>query len=258
MNKCSLIFAILILTVVSAGGVFGQKCSSDDSSIVATIADTYGNYPPNSITSDGGSSYSTLKARGYTTDVKFQICNGTYDFTLDLNSSTRYYKVLTPGGTANAKSFNFDRVASVPVTVDSDAFAAFCGGRNGDGSIKLDTANTSSADNYAGCGQDANGYYFVRRTALFQLLSSLSLRFQDSPYDGGSFGRGSSYVRVYHSTANVWTLMAEDIPASESPLCGPNGSCAARIYKPNNGPAYVQGGMIARFNISLSSSRVYP
>jgi len=258
MNKKLLVGAALALCVIFAVNASAQKCTQDDRSIVATFADTGNVFPYNTITSDGGGSYSTTKTRGSSSEVMFQICNGSYDLIVNLTSSSRTVRVLTMGGTVPSSFLNFDRVASVPVTVDSSGFAAFCGGRNGDGSIILDTPNTSSADNYAGCGQDANGYYFVRRNVGMQLTSGHSLRFQDSPYDGGTLGAGTSYVRVYHPTSSTWTLSVEDTPAAVNPLCGSNGWCGALIYKPNNGPAYVQFGWIERFVISLSSSNVYP
>jgi hypothetical protein len=258
MNKCPLIFFIFLLTIVYVGTTSGQKCTLDDNSIVANVADKGTVFPFNTITSDGGGAYSTIKTKGSTSDLSFQICNGTQDLILNLTSSSRTLKVLLQGGTVTSSYANFDRIASVPVTVDSDNFASFCGGRDSDGSIILNTPNTATADNYAGCGQDANGLYFVRRDVIFTLTSGHSHRFQDSPYDGGTLGAGTSYIKVYHPTSSTWTLSVEDVPAAVDPICGANGSCAAQIYKPNNGPAYVQFGTLGRFNISLSSSRVYP
>jgi len=257
MKRTSLIFAVFAFCILFSGSVLGQKCTLDDSSMVATFAGVNGQ-PPYSITSDGAGPYSTLKGRGTTSQVMFQICNGSYDFTIDLTSSSRTVKVLLQGGTAPSSFLNFDRVASVPVTVDSNDFATFCGGRNGDGSIILDTPNTTTADNYAGCGEDSDGYYFVRRNVVLQLTSGRSLRFQDSPYDGGTLGAGTSYIKVYHPTSSTWTLSVENTPAAVNPICGTNGSCAAQIYQPNHGPAYVQFGTLGRFEISLTSSRVYP
>lgn len=257
MNKRILIFACVALCILYSSTVFGQKCTLDDSSIIATFAGVNGQ-PPDTITSDGAGPYSTLKTHGSTTTVMFQICNGSKDFIMDLSSSSRTVKVLLPGGTVTSSFLNFDRVASVPVTVDSEGYAAFCGGRNGDGTIVLDTPNTTTADNYAGCGQDSNGYYFVRRNVGMTLTSGHSLRFQDSPYDGGTLGAGTSYIRVYHPTSSNWTLSVENLPAAVNPICGTLGLCGAQIYKPNNGPPYVQFGQRGSFDISLTSSKVYP
>lgn len=258
MNKRILMLTCVTLCILYSSTAFGQRCTLDDSSVIATVSDRGTMFPFNTITSDLAGPYSTLKSRGSSTEVMFQICNGTKDFTMNLSSSSRRVNVLLQGGTATSSAVNFDRVASVPVTVDSDAFAAFCGGRNGDGSIILDTPNMSTADNYAGCGQDSNGYYFVRRNVIFTLTSGRSHRFQDSPYDGGTLGAGTSYVKVYHPTSSTWTLSVEDTPAAINPICGSNGSCCAQIYKPNNGPSYVEFGTLGRFVISLTSARVYP
>jgi hypothetical protein len=54
------------------------------------------------------------------------------------------------------------------------------------------------------------------------------------------------------------TNLVEDIPASVDPKCGINGSCGAVIYQPNRGAAYVEQHVLGRFNISVTSSKVYP
>ncbi|MEO7674311.1 MAG: hypothetical protein ABIU09_09580 [Pyrinomonadaceae bacterium] len=256
MRKLLLLFAVCALFALCTGTVLGQRCTADDYSIVATFAGVNGQ-PPYSITSDGMGSYSTIKGRGINTEVMFQVCNGSKDFTMNLNTSSRTMKVLLPGGTANSTFFNFDRVASIPVTENSDRFADFCGGRDAFQSILLNTPNTSTADNYAGCGFDAGGYY-VRRNVGFQLTSGRSLRFQNSPYDGGTLAAGTSYIKVYHPTVSGWTLAVEDIAPAGNPGCGNNGSCGAIIYQPNNGGAYVEQYVIGRFQISVSSSKIYP
>lgn len=258
MKKSILLLAAITFFSLSSGTAFANRCTLDDSSIVATVADRGTVFPYNLLTSDGGGPYSTFKAGSVNIAVMFQICDGSKDFTMNLNSSARSLKQLLAGGTADSKYANFDRVASVPVTVDSSGFAAFCGGRNGDGSIIMDTPNTTTADNYAGCGQDSNGFFFVRRNVVFTLTAGHSLRLQDSPYDGGNLGTGTSYVKVYHPTSSTWTLTVEDTPAAFNPICGTNGSCGAMIYKPSNGPAYVQYGVLDRFEISLTSLKVYP
>jgi len=215
---------------------------------------------PNLITSDGLGPYSTVKSRGQTVNVMFQICNGSYDLVMDMISSTRHLNVLLSSTAATVPSnfLNFDRVASVPVTIDDmgGRFAAFCGGRNSDGTIILNTPNTNNADNYAGCGKDPEGNYFVRRALGMQLTNSHSLRFQNGT-EGGTLGTGTSYITVYHPTSTTWRLMVEPTPTNANPACLVPGYCGAQIYKPNNAPAYVQYYVLERFDILLTSSRAY-
>ncbi len=255
MNKLTLILTFFVFCIGLSDSALGQKCTND-STIIATFAGVTGQ-PPFSITSDGMGPYTNLKTRGTTTEVLFQTCNGSNDFTMNLASSNRTVKVLLSGGTASSSFLNFDRVANVPVTENSERFAAFCGGRTLDGSIILNTPNTTSADNYGGCGLDSGGYY-VRRNVGFQLTAGHSLRFQNSPYDGGTLAVGTSYIKVYHATVSTWTLSVEDIPATIDPKCGINGSCGVVIYKPNNAPEVVDGYTLGRFQISLTSARLYP
>lgn len=257
MNKHLVIVTFFALCTIFATDVSAQKCTSDDSTLIATFAGVSGQ-PPYLITSDGLGSYTTTKSKGSTTNVMFQICNGSNDFVMDLISSKRTAKVQLVGGITTSSFMNFDRVANVPVTADSEPFAAFCGGRNGDGSIILDTPNTTTADNYGGCGLDAGGY-FVRRNVGMQLTNGHSLRFQNSPYGGGTLAAGTSYIRIYHPTVSSWTLSPEDVPYGPDYHCGSIGSCGAVIYQPNGGvPATVQGYTIGRFQLSITSSKIYP
>ena len=257
MKIYPVLLTLFAACVFLCGTAHAQKCTADDTSIVATVAGTYDTSPPNMITSDGLGPYKTLKSKGQAVNITFQICNGSYDLVMDMISSSRYLKVLLQGGTVTSNFLNFDRIASVPVTVDSAGFAAFCGGRGTDGSILLYTTNMTTADNYGGCGQDANGYYFVRRALGMQLTDGHSLRFQNGT-EGGTLGDGTDYVRVYHPTSTTWTLTPEDRPVSVTPMCSVTGYCGAVIYKPNNAPAYVQSYQVERFVISLTSSKIYP
>ena len=255
MNKYFLLMICFALCVACSSNIFGQKCTSDDYSLIATFASTVEGHPV-MISSDGGGAYNTVKGKGVNTEVMFQVCNGSNDFTMNLNMSARTMKVQLPTGIFDSAFFNFDRIASVPVTVDSgNRFADFCGGRNADLTIKLDQANTTPpADNYAGCGWDAKGY-FVRRNVGFQLPSSRSLRFQNSPYDGGTVATGTNYIKVYHPDPVTWTLEPEEVATGK---CGVLGSCAVLIYHPTKGPAETRGYSTERFSLTVSSSKLYP
>jgi hypothetical protein len=257
MRIYPVLLTLFAACVFLCGTAHAQKCTTDDTTVVATVAGTNDTSPANMITSDGLGPYKTLKSKGQTINIMFQICNGSYDLVMDMISSSRNLKVLLQGGTVTSSFLNFDRVASVPVTVDSNAFAAFCGGRGTDGSILLYTANTTTADNYGGCGQDALGLYFVRRALGMQLTNGHSLRYQNGT-EGGTLGDGTDYIRVYHPTSTTWKLVPEDRPVPVNPLCGTVGYCAAQIYKPNNGPAYVQYYAPEKFVIDLTSSKIYP
>jgi hypothetical protein len=157
----------------------------------------------------------------------FQVGNCSHDFTMNLNTSNRFFKVNLDS-VYTGKFFNFDRVNSVPITpadpISNDAFLAsqFCtaapqplGGFN----VGLNPDGTYR-DNYAGCGVDENGQAFVRRNVGMQLVppgkrDQLGFRFQYSPIDGGvnaATTDGTAFIRVYHPTPNSWIL----IPDNES------------------------------------------
>jgi hypothetical protein len=258
MNKKLIILASFALCILFSNSVLAQKCTLDDYSIVNTIADSYTGADgittfPYSIRSDGAGPYSTIKGN---MDVMFQVCNSTHDFTMNLNMSKRVMKVtLSDGRLFDATFFNFDRVASVPVTDPNSAkFKAFCG-VNADGSIKLYTKNSSN-DNYAGCGFDGSGYY-VRRVVGFQLGNGYSLRFQNSPIDSrGTLAAGTNYIKVYHPTSKIWTLSPEETQASTG-SCAEKPQCGALIYTPNKGPAYVESYHSMPFEFSITSSKDY-
>ncbi len=161
------------------------------------------------------------------TGAIFQVGNCSQDFTMNLNGTSRFINVNLGGTPYTSKFFNFDRVASVPVTpsvlADSAAFLSsqFCTaapqplggfnvGQNTDGTYR---------DNYAGCGVDESGMGYVRRNVGFGLVASkntqLGFRFQYSPIDGGINAanvNGTAYVRVYHPNPNNWVI----IPDNES------------------------------------------
>jgi hypothetical protein len=152
---------------------------------------------------------------------------------MNLGSSKRTMRVYMTGypNLDTASFFNFDRVASVPITpvntaddIDAaDVWVAtsqFCTatpqpisgavvGKNPDGTYR---------DNYAGCAVDADGRAFVRRTVGIQLVDNYRLRFQNSPIDGVSTAAdGTAYIRVYHYAADPannllerWELVPDD------------------------------------------------
>jgi len=157
----------------------------------------------------------------------FQLANCSQDFTLNLNFSSRYMDVTFPGDpkSYHAKFYNFDRVASVPMTptltTGADPFFSsdFC--QNGvdpapNGFVVTRNPDGSYRDNYAGCLIDGVGNAYVRRNVGIGLddgtNASYNLRFQKSPLDNGnpdSVVAGTSYIKVYHPTATTWILEPE-------------------------------------------------
>jgi len=281
MKKKLLFLASFALCILFSNNAFAQHnvCTADDYSLVATVDDGF------SIKSDGGGSYKTAKSKRENVEVMFQNCSFK-DFTMNLNFSARHLKVLLPTKPVNAptnelqaKFYNFDRVSSVPVTQDymgKDALgnptlinvfnnlAAFCG-KNLDGSIKLKTPNTATADNYAGCGQDIDGMYYVRRNVGSGLNYNYNLRFQNSNLDGtGTLAAGTSYIRVYHPDPFTWTLMPveEPTPGVDSsgntfnPCFGVT-QCGALIYTNKRGDKSVESYPSMPFIIRLTSANAY-
>ncbi len=226
MKKITLATAIAICAIFSPNA-FAQKtppCGPDITNLSLTVDNSSGN----AFTSDGNTaSYATGTTKGDTITAMFQIANCSQDFTLNLISSNRFMNVNFPsgGGSFHAKFYNFDRVASVPITptefaasTDFVNISQFCTaspqplggfvvGKNSDGSYR---------DNYAGCAVDSNGQAYVRRSVGVDLGSNFRIRYQYSPIDssgGGPQTAGTSYIRVYHPDANTWVL-TPDIAAS--------------------------------------------
>lgn len=174
----------------------------------ATNTTTYG-LQPDQTNSDGSPVPYVTGGKGNRSILaQFQIDNCTYDFTLNTGSS-RFMTFKFPNGSPlgtsdNFAFFNIDRVADVPITDGGSAFLNYC---------------NTAADNYAGCGVDANGNY-VRR-AFGSTLDSQSryhLRFNYAPLDnnGTSLAAGTSYVKVYHTDATTWIIMPEVAPPPPS------------------------------------------
>lgn len=224
----------LSLCALFASSAFAQKgkpstssCPADITNLQVTFADRVD--PSGALIdlfrSDGGGPYITTKSKGENIDIKFQRANCTYDFTMNLNFSKRTTKLtLGAGGvTLDSDFFNFDRVASVPVTQDklnSDgSTTSFLNSQFCMNYYAIDPATGKPAlnpdgtvqDNYAGCGIDGDGKYFVRRSVGMQAGDdNHGFRYQYSPIDGGpTWAAGTDYIRVYHPSATVWEVVPD-------------------------------------------------
>jgi hypothetical protein len=226
---------LLCLCALFASSALAQKnrtptCPADVTNLTATFA----NGADDSYRSDAVSpSYTTMKTKGDNIELMFQRANCSYDFTMNFHYSKRTTKLNLGGDIRDVEFANFDRVASVPLTLAANpSFIAFCDG-NGDGvfdespNVVRNADGTYKYDNYAGCGKDPDtvdasgnlvpGRYFVRRTVGMSagLVSGTDyrFRFQNSPLDGhGTLAGGTSYIRVYHETGNTWEVSPEVTP----------------------------------------------
>ena len=220
MRTVNLIATAIAICAIFSLNAFAQNtpsCGFDVTNLSLTVDNSSGN----AITSDGNTAaYATGKTKGDTITAMFQVDNCSQDFTLNLNFSKRFMNVIFPsgGGSYQAKFYNFDRVASVPITpTDFDAstnfvnnsqfctaspepLGGFVVGMNPDGTYR---------DNYAGCAVDSSGKAYVKRNVGINLGGNFRLRYQFSPIDspgGNLIVAGSSYIRVYHPDANTWVL----------------------------------------------------
>jgi hypothetical protein len=226
---------LLIVGLVLCFGQFvsgqGQKRSSCGTDVTnlsvsilkytdATNTTTYNLQPDLTYTDGSPVPYVTGSSKGNTIDAKFQVSNCTYDFTLNLLRSSRYMTYIFPAGsplgsTVNFGFFNMDRVADVPITDGGSAYLNWCG---------------TATDNYAGCGVDADGY-FVRRAYGSMLDNGYRLRFNYSPFDnetGITLAAGTAYVKVYHTDANTWVMIPEQVPPPPG-VTGTDGAWSALI-----------------------------
>jgi hypothetical protein len=172
----------------------------------ATNTTTY-NMQPDLTYADGSPvPYVSGRTKGSNIDGRFQIGNCTYDLTLNLSNSKRYFTWKFPNGSVvgtsvNVGGFNIDRVGDVPITDGGSDFLTWCSG---------------ATDNYGGCGVDADGY-FVRRafgSAIYPAANkSYGMRFNYSPLDGIAMtvAAGTAYVKVYHTDANTWIIMPDQV-----------------------------------------------
>jgi hypothetical protein len=197
----------------------------------ATNTTTYNLWPDLTNTDGTPVPYVSGKTKGQNIDGRIQIDNCTYDLTLNLNFSKRYFTWKFPNGSvvgtsANASGFNLDRLGTVPITD---------GGAN-----NLNWCNTST-DNYGGCGVDGSGAYFVRRSLGSGILNdSYGVRFQYSPIDNvQTTAAGTAYVRIYHPDANTWIIIPDIAPPPPS-VTGTDGEWSVLLDKSTN-PGSVVG-----------------
>jgi hypothetical protein len=155
-----------------------------------------------------------------------------FDFTLNLLNSTRQLFATVPGHTIDPYFVNVDRMASVPVTTDNQAFRTFCGGFGANTIVTGEPQLVSRPDgypagidgvlmdNYAGCFMDAAGQYYVRRMMAVQSdetdtgVLSVFVLGRSPIRDGGSAMdcdecSSTSFVRVYHPDVNTWVVAPE-------------------------------------------------
>ena len=158
--------ASLILCAGIAATAWGQKapsCGTDVTNLSisiykftdATNTTTYNMWPDQTNPDGSPVPYVSGKSKGQSIDGRFQIDNCTYDLTLVLSLSKRYFTWKFPDGSvvgtsANSTGFNIDRVGNVPITDGGTNYLNWC---------------SSATDNYGGCGVDGSGAYFVRRSS---------------------------------------------------------------------------------------------
>jgi hypothetical protein len=233
---------VLCVTFISSAAAQGKKAAScgDNIPLNVSVSDD----APNKVVSDGKGAYANGGSKGEKITAILQLNNCTYDFTLNLNYSTRFLAANFPDGlTLASKFFNFDRVASVPRTdAASSTYDLYCAVSgpvyNPDGSIARSADGKVVYDNYAGCGVDPDGRRFVRRAAGFTLYEGPSrdykLRFQSSPVDANDNSAlpGTAYVKVYHETDATWEIVPETVWLNSA-----QGAWGARLK--NAGGGYV-------------------
>lgn len=259
-------FVLFIVGLVSvfASNAFGQgkKTTSCGANVplVVTIDDLAASVTPGvsgNIVSDGKGSYANGGSKNNNITAILQINNCTQDFTLNLNFSTRYLVAnFTDGRIITSKFFNFDRVASVPITTDPGLPSSdFCNNGyavNSDGTVPKNL-DGSYRDNYGGCGVDVNGKSYVRRAVIFTLYEGPQndhrLRFRSSPLDFQEAGLNltdTAYIRVYHPTPNQWELMPES--AAENNGVGEKGA----LFTNSGGTANPAGSYLMPFRIAVT------
>ena len=189
----------------------------------------------------------------------FQVNNCTHDFTMNLNFSRRSMWALLVDPVdgpfvRRANFFNFDRVASVPVTTTANFLTSpFCQYgwlRNADGSVATNAADpynpVTYRDNYEGCGNDSFGNYVLRGGSM-SLDGDERLGFAMSPLDiqsypcpdGSDPSCQTDYIRVYHPNANTWILR-------------PNGGAAAAYRVWASGAYLFEGFQSVPFEITVT------
>jgi hypothetical protein len=226
-------FRIAVLAMVFGSGLASDAVAQrnktncgPDVQVTVSIAGSPSANDGHAVISDGGGPYINASKGSNKVTAIFQVNNCSHDFTMNLNFAQRSMWALLVDPVdgsfvRRANFFNFDRVASVPVTTGADFLASqFCTSswaRNPDGSIPKNPDGTYQ-DNYAGCGSDGFGNY-VLRGAGFSLDGDERLHFARSPLDmnqafpcpGTDPVCQASYVRVYHPNAYSWILRPHDI-----------------------------------------------
>lgn len=163
----------LACTILISSNAYAQKnrpaSCGPDQYFQVTAAGAPGDTQGYGLYSDGAGPYVSGTER---LEARFQIDNCTYDFTMNLNFTTRKLMTALPGN-PTVNFVNFDRVATVPPTPVDDT-------------RPLETFCATVPDNYAGCGFDAaSRRYFVRRSVTMQLNvdGDNRLLFNKSPYE---------------------------------------------------------------------------
>jgi len=144
----------------------------------------------------------------------FEIENCAFDFVLNLSYTSRDLIADLPlvGAPIRSEFLRFDRIASVPITADA-SITAWCD----QGVVNSSLQTSTPRDNYAPCGEDANGNVFVRRAAGGYLYEGPArdyrYRFRRSPLDANysdcqinALLCTASYVRVYRPDATTWVI----------------------------------------------------
>lgn len=231
MRLRPVVYVAVLTILVGAGTASAAKppapCGSDVY-VNTLIRGTPTDPDPYAFVSDGNESYPNGGRGPNKIEGRFQVDNCTHDFTLNLNLSTRYTVALLSQLTITSKFFNFDRVASVPITPGpgNPDFGAtgFCSEgivQTADGKVRKNP-DGSYQDNYAGCGMDPDGTWYVRRAAVIGFYEGQDrdyrLSFNRSPLDTWSSGAcdnnpqvcEASHVRVYHPDASTWIIRQEE------------------------------------------------
>ena len=172
----------------------------------ATNTTTY-NLQPDLTNADGSPvPYVSGKSKGQNIDGRIQIDNCTYDLTINLYFSKRYFTWKFPNGSVvgtsfNSTGFNIDRVGTVPVTDGGADFLNWC--------------NTAT-DNYGGCGVDSDGYFVRRAMGSAMDVSggqNYGHRYNYSPIDNQHpTATGTAYVKIYHPDAVTWIITPDSVP----------------------------------------------
>lgn len=248
--------AFTLIPAVSVKAGKPVSCGSDVTSLTVTIDGSPTSSSGYNVTSDGQGVYQSSKK----ISLGFQVSNCTYDLVMDLSGSGRTINVtnlpvgIIPSGTTTSWFFNFDRIASVPITDGGTTFWNWCNGgvQTQNGSIAV--VNGLRQDVYAPCGSDSGGA-FARRNVGFGLANNYNLRFQNSPIDGGQNATITAFIKVYHPNATTW-ILEPDNEAYTLPdvttITG-TGELSALIYSPNGATSSKVGdSIIMPFKITVT------